>query len=59
MSFGSPRAADFINPDYFAAIDWPGGVEVVTGGVVIRLLLFCTMDSVDGIVQATRKRRTR
>lgn len=36
-----------------------GLVEVVTVGVVIVVLLFCTMDSIDGIVRATRKRPTR
>ncbi|WP_294180102.1 permease prefix domain 1-containing protein [uncultured Schumannella sp.] len=48
-----------LNPDYFEAIDWPGGVGVVSTVVVVLVLLFAVLDAVDGIVRATRSRRTR
>jgi hypothetical protein len=48
-----------LNPDYFDAIAWPAGVAVVTTIVVVAVPLFSALDAIDGIVRATRKRRTR
>lgn len=41
------------------AIGWPEGVAVVPTVVVGVVLLFSALDSIDAIVRATRKRRTR
>jgi len=48
-----------LNPDYFDVVGWPQGVGVVTAIVVVVVLLFSALDSIDAIVRATRKRRTR
>lgn len=48
-----------LNADYFDAIEWPAGVGVVNSIVIAIVLLFAAMDSIDGIVRATKNRRTR
>ena len=48
-----------LNPDYFDAVDWPGGAAVVTTVIIVLVLLFALLDAIDGIVRATRSRRTR
>ncbi len=52
-------SGQLLNPDYFEAIGWPAGLGIVTGIVVAVIVLLSAMDSIDGIVRATRKRRTR
>lgn len=48
-----------LNADYFDAIEWPAGVGVINAIVIAIVLLFAAMDATDGIVRATKKRRTR
>ncbi len=48
-----------LNPDYFAAIAWPDGISVVTVVLIVFVVLFSSMDAIDGIVRAGKKRRTR
>lgn len=45
-----------LNVDYFEAIGWPGGVGVVSVVVSVVVLLFSSMDAIEAIMRATRKR---
>lgn len=48
-----------LNRAYFEAIGWPDGVDVVRNIVLAVVIVMPVLDSVDAIVRAARKRRTR
>jgi len=48
-----------LSEDYFGAIGWPEGANVIAVVVIVVVLLLTAGDAVDGFVRASKKRRTR
>lgn len=48
-----------LSDDYFRAVGWPEGANVIAIVVIVFVLLITTSDAVDGFVRASKKRRTR
>jgi len=46
-----------LNPDYFAAIGWPDGVQIVGLIALAVVVLFPLLDTVDAIIRTVRTRR--
>ncbi|MGV8969958.1 MAG: permease prefix domain 1-containing protein [Microbacteriaceae bacterium] len=48
-----------LNGDYFRAVSWPEGANVVAIVVVVVVVLLTASDALGGIARASKKRRTR
>jgi len=48
-----------LSEDYFGAVGWPEGANVIAVVVIVVVLLLTAGDAVDGFVRASKKRRTR
>jgi hypothetical protein len=48
-----------LNPDYFAAIEWPEGAQVVTNIVVVVIIVLAVLDVLDGFTRAAKSGKGR
>lgn len=48
-----------LNPDYFAAIEWPEGAQVVTIIVVVLIIVLAVLDVLDGFTRAAKSGKGR
>ncbi|WP_341953565.1 permease prefix domain 1-containing protein [Salinibacterium sp. TMP30] len=48
-----------LSEEYFSAVGWPGGENVIAVVVIVVVTLLTGGDAVDGFVRASKKRRTR
>ena len=48
-----------LSEDYFRAVGWPEGTNVIAGVVIVVVILITASDVVGGFVRASKKRRTR
>lgn len=48
-----------LNPDYFAAIEWPEGTQVVTIIVVVVIIALAVLDVLDGFTRAAKSGKGR
>ncbi|GAB3136184.1 permease prefix domain 1-containing protein [Marisediminicola antarctica] len=48
-----------LSDDYFRAVGWPAGADVIAVVVIVFVLLITASDAIGGWVRASKKRRTR